>query len=425
MTAPGLPFAAQQLASLMGQGVPMQGVAPPPAVLPEDGLPRLSLMEPRAPSPGAVADARRGPGLFDRVRQGAESLFGVRDVDNIRARRAGLDAGLSRFGTTLLQLSGPQSRPVSVAQGLGAGIEAGRDAATGGVDRRAALDAQEVEVRRDFQKRQILQRFANADLTDPNTLREMATGLSAGGFLDEAKTVSDVLEGLSSEGGRAVEVDLNDRVQLYTPDGQTLLHEIQKGGKTTEQFTQSLQLANQFIRLTDEQAQTANNLGKVVAAAQRPSATGDVGLIFAFMKMIDPGSVVRESEFAVAQNTGGVFTRGWALFNRVRNGQRFEKNQRQDFVDTAMRLALSQRNTLTGHVQAMTEKAQRFGLDPRDVVTDFFRDVDFTGVEGDADLSAFEGGTEQDLLDSLTPEQRQRLGLDDPNNTDVLGGGRR
>lgn len=57
-------------------------------------------------------------------------------------------------------------------------------------------------------------------------------------------------------------------------------------------------------------------------------AFGDLALIFNFMKMLDPGSTVREGEFATAQNTGGVPDRIVNLYQNVLNGARLNKSQR-------------------------------------------------------------------------------------------------
>ena len=68
------------------------------------------------------------------------------------------------------------------------------------------------------------------------------------------------------------------------------------------------------------------------------SAVGDLSLIFGYMKMLDPGSVVREGEFATAQNAAGVPDRVLNLYNRVASGERLNKSQRQSFKGQADKL---------------------------------------------------------------------------------------
>lgn len=70
----------------------------------------------------------------------------------------------------------------------------------------------------------------------------------------------------------------------------------------------------------------------------------DIALIFNFMKMLDPGSVVRESEFRVAATTGGVAQRAAVLMNKVLKGDRLEDGQRKEILQTAQAMAAAQRS---------------------------------------------------------------------------------
>ena len=56
------------------------------------------------------------------------------------------------------------------------------------------------------------------------------------------------------------------------------------------------------------------------------------------MKILDPNSTVRESEFATAQNAGGVDDKIRNLFNNIRNGSRLTERQRADFKKSAQSL---------------------------------------------------------------------------------------
>jgi hypothetical protein len=80
----------------------------------------------------------------------------------------------------------------------------------------------------------------------------------------------------------------------------------------------------------------SESVGKVIAAADDPSAAGDLALIFSFMKILDPNSVVREQEFANAQNAAGVPDMVRNAWNRAKNGERLNPDQRADFIKTAI-----------------------------------------------------------------------------------------
>ena len=69
--------------------------------------------------------------------------------------------------------------------------------------------------------------------------------------------------------------------------------------------------------------------------ATEDTAAGDLALIFNYMKMLDPGSVVREGEFATAQNTAGVPDRVLNSYNRALEGTRLNPKQRKEFTKQA------------------------------------------------------------------------------------------
>ena len=101
-----------------------------------------------------------------------------------------------------------------------------------------------------------------------------------------------------------------------------------------------------------------------------PSAAGDLALIFSFMKIVDPGSTVREGEFANAENTAGVPQRVRILYNKIMNGERLSDPQRADFLRQAQSLyqsRLPQYNRAIGQYRRL---AINFGMDPELVTRD-------------------------------------------------------
>lgn len=115
-----------------------------------------------------------------------------------------------------------------------------------------------------------------------------------------------------------------------------------------------------------------DNYMRVREAARDPSAAGDLSLIFAYMKMLDPSSVVREQEFANAQNAAGVPDRIRNAWNKALNGERLNPNQRQDFINQANKVYKAQSSRHESTVKARYKQmATRFGVDPENVVGAF------------------------------------------------------
>jgi len=126
---------------------------------------------------------------------------------------------------------------------------------------------------------------------------------------------------------------------------------------------------------------------KIRVAAEDPSAAGDLSLIFNYMKILDPNSVVRESEFATAANAAGVPDRVRNTFNRVLSGERLAEDQRLDFVETARRLFDSQLSNQRLLEREFTGIAERASIDPQDVIVDFVGEPTATPSPAVATLS--------------------------------------
>jgi hypothetical protein len=108
--------------------------------------------------------------------------------------------------------------------------------------------------------------------------------------------------------------------------------------------------------------------GKMKRASESPSAAGDLSLIFGYMKMLDPGSTVREGEFANAQNAGGVDDKVASAYNQVVDGQRLTPDQRKDFLGRARQLYDTHAEQLNTAAERYSGIAKKSGADPEDVV---------------------------------------------------------
>lgn len=101
------------------------------------------------------------------------------------------------------------------------------------------------------------------------------------------------------------------------------------------------------------------------------TAAGDLSLIFAYMKILDPTSVVRESEFANAANSGSAWNRVGALWNKVRTGARLTDAQRKNFMAEAENLYKAQIGIHETRKKTYTQIAQAYKYDVSRVVIDF------------------------------------------------------
>ena len=98
------------------------------------------------------------------------------------------------------------------------------------------------------------------------------------------------------------------------------------------------------------------------------TGAGDMSLLYSFIKLLDPGSVVRESEFAAAAQSGSYGERVQGAVNRALTGQRLPDSLRQDFIREADNLYKSQKAGTDRVIKHYTGIAERAGLNPQDVI---------------------------------------------------------
>lgn len=125
---------------------------------------------------------------------------------------------------------------------------------------------------------------------------------------------------------------------------------------------------NDVVKVFNEQVAS---FGRINASVSDPSAAGDLALIFNFMKLLDPGSVVREGEFANAQNAAGVPERVVNVYNNLIKGERLNEKQRKDFFDRANMLYGKAKNSFDRQYERYKKLAERQDIDPSLVVYDY------------------------------------------------------
>ena len=142
-------------------------------------------------------------------------------------------------------------------------------------------------------------------------------------------------------------------------------------GDGAKPFETEQKLRKEYSDESDVFTKTQNSFRRVISSADGKSAAGDMGMIFAFMKTLDPGSVVRESEFALAASAGSFGEQIKAGVERVLTGQRLTPQQRADFVQTATRAYKGMADQQERRRVQYSNIAQKYGLDPSRALVDY------------------------------------------------------
>lgn len=145
-------------------------------------------------------------------------------------------------------------------------------------------------------------------------------------------------------------------------------------------FADETSLRKEFetqIGTFDEVAEAYNKV-RTSASKENPNAADDMSLVFGYMKILDPGSAVREGEQASARNAGGVPDAVRSMYNRLltEEGAPLTPNQRSNFLTAARELAESQVPLYQERATYYDSLARRMGVDPGSVIRNPFLGTD-------------------------------------------------
>lgn len=108
-------------------------------------------------------------------------------------------------------------------------------------------------------------------------------------------------------------------------------------GDPKEKFNQEEKIRKEWQGRSKVYGELGGIYSNLKASADAKTGPGDIALITGFMKMLDPGSVVRETEFATARDTAGLFERLTNQATKIQSGQLFslDSKQRGEYVALA------------------------------------------------------------------------------------------
>lgn len=125
-----------------------------------------------------------------------------------------------------------------------------------------------------------------------------------------------------------------------------------------------LKEAGSFIKIRDQ-------FDRVQLASQDPTGASDLSMIFAFMKMLDPTSVVRESEFRAAASIGSIPQRIEGFRKKITTGEFLSAGQRANFLAEAVKLFGRSKSRKEAIDNRFRKIAIGQGIDPENVIQSF------------------------------------------------------
>jgi len=334
-----------------------------------------------------------------------DTAFGVPGLDSgilspdamKRARRQGLlHAGIAMLAS---------NRDQSLGQGLQNALQAGQQGYQGQVQ--GAMQAQEYQKQQ--QGQQAMAGFAarvQAAGNDPDALMKIARDaiamgaqhgiptLSQGGLsLAQQITASNARQdtpanwqrgtGTNPSTGKPEQYAFNPQTQEIKWLGIAPEEKPNQGNVMTSEDAIRFE-NNEYDRYTRQtkniqtRAQSYETITGAAQGAKAMNASSQIAMVFAFMKMLDPTSVVRESEYATAANAAGVPERIRNLWNKLQEGVFLTPTQIDNMLAEAREQAGRSKTEQDKTIEQYRRKAKRRGLNPDAVTFDWWEGIDLT-----------------------------------------------
>jgi hypothetical protein len=338
-----------------------------------------------------------------------EELFGLLGIKPESAKEKAFTRGLLGAIAQAAALSGPQARPVGNLQGLGqiglAGLgayesamdktitdalkglqiqemrkkqlqqESGRTALQQAYERMSGLSPQGALAMPGGQAGPTVQRAEMIGQRQPMSQQDIL-GLAMNPNIDpeSAKRILDIAQLSAPKAGPGVVgeyqaaiagglIPKDTTLQQYISQVKKPLVQNIIGGQQGLENEMKIRsaFAGEPVYKARQEMQSA--YGQITDSLRESSPAGDLAAATKFMKLLDPGSVVRESELYLAMQASGALDRMVNYANLRLSGQKLTPDQRKDFQSLADKLYSTATNTYNQKRNEYAGLAEAYGLD--------------------------------------------------------------
>jgi len=338
-----------------------------------------------------------------------EELFGLLGINPESAKEKAFTKGLLGAIAQAAALSGPQARPVGNLQGLGQIGLAGLGGYESAMDKTITDALKGLQIQ-EMRKKQLQQESGRAALQQAY---ERMSGLSPQGALaipggqagptvqraemigqrqpmsqqdilglamnpnidpESAKRILDIAQLSAPKAGPGVVgeyqaaiagglIPKDTTLQQYISQVKKPLVQNIIGGQQGLENEMKIRsaFAGEPVYKARQEMQSA--YGQITDSLRESSPAGDLAAATKFMKLLDPGSVVRESELYLAMQASGALDRMVNYANLRLSGQKLTPDQRKDFQSLADKLYSTATNTYNQKRNEYAGLAEAYGLD--------------------------------------------------------------
>jgi hypothetical protein len=347
----------------------------------------------------------RGPGILQRIMAGLmpipSALEGMMSPQDIQAARK---QGLLSLGASLLESGGPVvgAPAPSLGQAIGRALGAGQQGMQGALgntmqmrqfaaEQQEAQKKQAMEQQREALRKQITEKYPIDPNAPPQVMARQLQGMYNEfiriGDMESAGKIGEVLKSQSDllGGGKPQMPEFFNRpgaggTVRINPDGTTsdlpYVAPPQQGaapGSVSERerlnSTEAKSIYDDFRADTKSLQDAAIAYSVIQGSKDGTNPAQPIALLYAYARLLDPGSVVREGEIATLQKMG-------AVDDKVRRAIQFAASGTlpQDIIDYVVRQAgsvMEQRRSMFNTFRGTAlQRAKRAGLDMSQLLND-------------------------------------------------------
>ena len=148
-------------------------------------------------------------------------------------------------------------------------------------------------------------------------------------------------------------------------------HRITASGQNRQNATQMITVTNQLrddLRADTKTFQSVAQSYGQIQQAKSGEPVSDIALMYAYMKMLDPTSVVREGEYATAQEAGGIPAMVVNAYNKLIGGGKLSGEVRTQFIGQAEKVYTQAKKDADQINGQYREIAKRAGINEDDII---------------------------------------------------------
>ena len=301
-----------------------------------------------------IIEARKNSGesplIFEQIRDSID--FGDTNTAQAAVNAALVMVDPERFKKTVEAQVAGRKAPSDVTEAVAKADKAVADAVTA----QATAGTAEEKASADLLKAQ-----ADANKADIQSKFEERTQKA-----DLKKKASDL--GLTTAQTNKVLVETNKAGTEAKKAALELEAFKKSGGQDPEKvFQQEEKIRKEYQVRTGKYRELDGTFSNIQTSAASENGPGDIALITSFMKMLDPGSVVRETEFATGRDTAGLYANLQNQLQKAEKGSFLNADQRKQYVKLSEQYLGASKKRANEEKESLGKVVKNYNLNPENV----------------------------------------------------------